>query len=367
VCVCVCDTLSREWPALGHTPRPEEVGGGPTHDLFRHTTMAALLMAADDGDESTLVRGNEKFAVLMVRVVISGMSLVSCLIVLIAVIALHRYRSVTGRLVMVLTSTVALSAASNLLTPLVTLDDSLCVIQAVTMQLGDISSAMWTVIIAFNLFFVLVAKKQEKNIEIWYHLIGWPIPIVLTLLPSITDSYGHVAVWCWIRSEGTGNIWRFACLYVPLMISFIIIIFLYLLIFLRLSRVFKKSAWAKTDDLINKENRLLRSLFIFPIIFLAIWTFPTINRIYGWITGNHAVFVLLLIHSITACLQGFLNSLVYGLNSKARKRLSELLCPRNKQRQSLLEQETRKQSTYLDVTSASDSHAGRRPNQSCIE
>ncbi|ELR19162.1 slime mold cyclic amp receptor protein [Acanthamoeba castellanii str. Neff] len=265
----------------------------------------------------------EELTLLLVRVIMSGISLVACLLMLATLCGFRKYQTVAGRLVMVLTSMVGASASVNLLTPLVHLNAGLCIFQGVAMQFADSASGVWTVIIAVNVFLIVVANYRETDkFEVWYHVVGWPIAVVFTVLPATTTSYGETAIWCWIRSDATlGNVWRFACFYVPLFVCLLAIAALYLLIFLRLSHTFAElPGSAKSAKVVENERRMLRSLAAYPLIFLFVWLCPTINRIYGWASGDDEVFGLLLVQSFTVGSQGLLNSLAYGLDSHTRRR-----------------------------------------------
>ena len=49
-----------------------------------------------------------------------------------------------------------------------------------------------------------------------FHLYNWGVPLVLTLLPAATLSYGNTGGWCWIKNTRAGGFWRFFQLYLPL-------------------------------------------------------------------------------------------------------------------------------------------------------
>jgi len=56
------------------------------------------------------------------------------------------------------------------------------------------------------------------------------------------------------------------------------------------------------------------------MVFLLLYIFPLINRIYGWAT-NKDEFILYFLQVLTAPLLGFCNALIYGLNPEFKKQL----------------------------------------------
>jgi len=94
---------------------------------------------------------------------------------------------------------------------------------------------------------------------------------MFTVLPATTTNYGQTEIWCWITGEGTGNVWRFVCFYIPLFLFFLAITILYLLTFIKLSRTFNEMADSKPAEVVQKERRMLRSLVAYPLIFIFVW------------------------------------------------------------------------------------------------
>lgn len=37
--------------------------------------------------------------------------------------------------------------------------------------------------------------------------MGYLLPLIISLLPFITNSYGEAGLWCWIRSQNHDDLW----------------------------------------------------------------------------------------------------------------------------------------------------------------
>ena len=71
-------------------------------------------------------------------------------------------------------------------------------------QFFDMASVLWTVVIAYTLYTVVV--KQVNVSVLWpFHLFVWGGSAFLMLLPTTTNSYGDSGPWCWIRAEMNEN------------------------------------------------------------------------------------------------------------------------------------------------------------------
>ena len=76
---------------------------------------------------------------------------------------------------------------------------------------------LWTTVIAFTLNETVRGRalgihKKERS----FHIFAWGIPLVLSLLPYSTGSYGPAGHVCWLLGDTTGTAWRFIQFYVPL-------------------------------------------------------------------------------------------------------------------------------------------------------
>jgi Slime mold cyclic AMP receptor len=60
--------------------------------------------------------------------------------------------------------------------------------------------------------------------KVKFHAVCWLLPLTLTLLPLIHNTYGYAGGWCWIsihENEDYGKMWRMVQFYAPLWITLI--------------------------------------------------------------------------------------------------------------------------------------------------
>ncbi len=64
---------------------------------------------------------------------------------------------------------------------------------------------------------------------------------------------------------------------------------------------------------------------MYPIILIALWAIPSINRVWTLISPGEDYFPIFIIHSLCLSLTGFANSIAYGLNVNVRREISDSL------------------------------------------
>lgn len=257
--------------------------------------------------------------VMGLRVGAGGLSLVASLIVLGTICKLRKWKSVAQRLVLVLMLNAFFSALGDIMTIEAYRNDEVCFWQGVALQWTEMASFMWTSVIAFNLFVVVVLEiRDTSNLELWYHVFVWPLCCGLATFPLLTDNYGPASIWCWITPDYIGNIWRFLCFYVPLYIFLAFVVIMYLAIFVKVKLVFGKTNASKSEAQKKSDAKVLRTLLAYPLIFLAIWIIPTINRIVNWV-DNETILAFLCVHAVLVAGAGFCNSIAYGFDRHTRR------------------------------------------------
>ena len=141
-----------------------------------------------------------------------------------------------------------------------------------------------------------------KN-EPYYHAYAWGLPALLLIIVTGTGALGDAGNWCWIKRSHMAA--RMLCYYVPLIIIMIFNALEYFLIGTSL-----KNQGASQQQAIMKRLRL----YIVVFVFCRFWS--VLNRVTEAINGDHGIFAFMLMHSLFSPLQGFANSIVYGLNKK---------------------------------------------------
>ncbi|XP_030058196.1 cyclic AMP receptor-like protein A isoform X2 [Microcaecilia unicolor] len=196
-------------------------------------------------------------------------------------------------------------------------DGPLCNFQAWWLTYFDWSALAWVCCITLNLYLNVVREMRTDKFERAYHVTAWGMPLVLSCLPLFGDYYGPAGAWCWITDEHAA--WRFAIWYIPLFI----LIFLMLLCYLRIVYVAKQRVltWSGTYNPDRERNKVLqmeeiKPLKWYPFVYLAVTFFPLLNRLHNAFSPNNPVFILLLLHVISAPLHGLANAIVFGLDKE---------------------------------------------------
>eukprot|EP01130_Rhizamoeba_saxonica_P018015 TRINITY_DN8906_c0_g1_i2.p1 TRINITY_DN8906_c0_g1~~TRINITY_DN8906_c0_g1_i2.p1 ORF type:complete len:246 (-),score=39.78 TRINITY_DN8906_c0_g1_i2:35-772(-) len=194
----------------------------------------------------------------------------------------------------------------------------MCYIQGFMMNAFSLAVMAWTLCIAFNLYMVVV--KRATNMEQYerrYHFFSWGLALLFSIIPHFTQSYGRGphAYWCWISSEGSGNIMRLISWYIPLYSGITAAMILYIMV----AHSIRSSTNTFHDPALDKEvNLAVRKLFAYPLVFLILWIFPTINHLYDVVDENE-IFFLHLMQALTEPLVGFINAIVYGFDKGIKR------------------------------------------------
>ena len=85
--------------------------------------------------------------------------------------------------------------------------DCICQIQAFVSSWSSMCSFIWTIVLAFYLFWTIV-KKEVKTVNCLfplYHLLAWGLPVVIMLPLLVTSKLGYSPIaasgWCFIRAD----------------------------------------------------------------------------------------------------------------------------------------------------------------------
>lgn len=196
---------------------------------------------------------------------------------------------------------------------------SLCYAQGLMLQFAHVAFFCWTTVFTFNLYLVIVHHRLDpEKYTTWYHGLSWSIASICTLVPNMTFAFGRTTVWCWISKEAPyGNLFRFATFFIPFYIACAIIIFTCASIIVRIYYRYQLN----TDPMERQRDiHLLRRFYVYPILFLVCYIPATVNRINNWVTGND-VYVLFILHVLTAPTLGTLNAIIFFLNTDVKAKL----------------------------------------------
>lgn len=188
----------------------------------------------------------------------------------------------------------------------------LCTSQAVLQQYFELASVLWATVIATTLSLAIwwrVAPPADEWRPAIYG-VAWGLPMLVSLLPFSTGSYGSAGAWCWIRPKprAESHAWRFSIFYGPIWVAIIYNAIVYSKAAVVLKRL---SSTVAGDEASIKLKQTIARLLRYPLILVVCWTLPTVNRIQQ-IVQRQPVFALYVMTVITRALLGFLNALNFG-------------------------------------------------------
>ena len=263
---------------------------------------------ANNSTTNCLFKGEEYYCTAVEITVrsIASFSIVSSVFVLLLIFLLKRYKFTSQRLVLYLVLASFLDSIEIALSGIELSDSPLCSVDGFFRMLLRWELVVWVCNITTNLFWnVVIGRKSNVYLEIFYICVGIAVPIFFSVFPFIDSSYGPAGTWCWINNKRpAGKILRFAIWYVPLWVTIFLIFCIYLIIIIKMVCEIRK--WydrkdEKRQKLIKKE---IKPLIRYPLYFLVINIFPIINRIQNAVRPDHPVFILYFFHAISTALLG---------------------------------------------------------------
>jgi Slime mold cyclic AMP receptor len=249
----------------------------------------------------------------------AGLSVGGCVLIIVSGLLVKKLQSYTFRLVRYLSLFDLFASISNSYSGFLIpghRSSTLCLIQAVLQNYSQLGSLLITVIISYSLY-GMVVKENSKIPNYEKRLVGscFAIPLILTPLPLITESYDVSGGWCWIKLDlNLANIiWIFVEFYGPLIVILIVNIYFYIKIF--------KKVWSETYFGVDCEitKKLLSRLKMYPIVLIICFTPGLFRRIY-YIFYEDTCYLNLFVGSLCA-LYGFFNAIAYGMTRKVRSSL----------------------------------------------
>ncbi|CAB3992689.1 cyclic AMP receptor A [Paramuricea clavata] len=242
-----------------------------------------------------------------------SLSFIGCFFIIVVIWLFKKYQIFTQRLILYLSIAAFLDSIAYVMPGFVP-DGTLCEFQAWWLSFFDWSVLLWACCITFNLYQNAIRGVQTERYEILYHVVSWGVPLIVACFPFIGDHYGPAGVWCWIDADSSNSqIWRFTTWYIPLwcLLALMLITFIYIVAKLRR----EVSRWEGTyraederqKEMLKKDIKLLRA---YPVVYMALAIFPSINRIQN-AYDKHPWFWLLLLHTMTSPLNGAINALVF--------------------------------------------------------
>jgi len=250
---------------------------------------------------------SEEDAIKILLTISSSLSFCGNLFIIVSFITFRSLRSnVTSLLVFLLSVSDLVSSANGFLVWFNS-SDTVCTLQAFSIQFWEVSAILWSSCIAFHAFQAICRKKRGEILQKYirfYFGVCFIIPAVLAAIPfGLNNAYGFAGVWCWITIDY--SFLRFIVYYVILFILWLFNVFAYLAVLKHMKKVM-------SFIIVSAHKRI--SLFILMFILCK---FPgLVNRLLNIIYPTDPVYWLYVAQAVVSPLQGFGNSVIYG-NSKS--------------------------------------------------
>jgi len=235
-------------------------------------------------------------------------------------VIIHRtYRNFGQRLILWLTLAGFMEAIAAFLTSNPTEPTGLCKAQAFLFSWFDAAVLMWVMCITHSLWINVLREESSEKYEKWYHAIAWGLSLATAIVPLLTDDYGPAGTWCWIMGRNDRqHMLRFVLWYGPLYIGIIILFIANIIIFCRVNKATSQFTGTFSPEMEAKKKFLkdkVRSLKLYPLVYLLVSLFPIIDRIEDAINEDNPSYWLLMVHVVCNPLQGLANALVYAIST----------------------------------------------------
>lgn len=262
--------------------------------------------------------------------VCSAMSLSCVSLVLVCMLILQQYKQRHHQLVF----TLFLSAFGTFLVSFLSRDtaneySAFCKTTGFFFQLFWNANILWVLAISTNLYrSVVLLEKLTGHGTRSYHWLIWSWCFLCAFAPLTTHSYGWSGVYCWLKTDDVGIIWRMATIYYPMIVYVLYIVVLYALMIRAVLRL-RSLQFAEgrppsglagdgtPRSLVAKS--FVKYMVLYPVFFLLSYSCAIVNRYYTAVHG-HTTYPLLMAHSIGVGLMGVFYSVTFGLLSLRRYR-----------------------------------------------
>ena len=172
---------------------------------------------------------------------------------------------------------------------------SACIAIAFTIQYCVWMKLCFTFWVTFHLFSYAVCYRNLKRLELLYVLTSLIIPMIVSVIPLATGSYGLAGSWCWIRTctgssaeKYAGLVEQFALWYAPsIALLFLDCIVVVVMVGVLSYRTFVERKGRKEALLVTKRPlresalRQLLPLLVYPVTWCLLSIPPLVDRVLG--------------------------------------------------------------------------------------
>jgi len=293
------------------SPANFSTGSGPPTPIQADSSSAG-------GDSEAVAVFYE--AIYHITEVLFGISVISALITVITFTIFSRIRTYPIKLIMYLCATIFFGQTAFSVAQYFVEWTYICVPIGAFIHYFLLANFFWCFCIAFN-FYQMIVKRNSgtRQLEKYYHLIGWGTPCISVIVVAATQNYGETSLingTCYIQD----NVMIFATFFLP---GLILISANAVLFFFVASEIHGTLAKAPDSEQREKtkEFRVLMSIFV--TVGLS-WIFAFLNSILASVAIVN--YVILVLMTMFTPLQGFFIFVAYCLNKKSPTKVDGSLC-----------------------------------------
>ena len=263
-------------------------------------------------------------ALTAVRRAIGAISTISTFLIILLIVLLRRYEFTSQRLILYLVTASLAGSLAFALGGTVLEQSPLCTVDGFFLATVEWAVVVWVCNITVNLFWnVVVLRPSNLYLEAFYICAGIGVPLFFGMFPFINDSYGPAGLWCWINESVTGQYLRFLTWYIPIWIIIPGLFVMFLIVIIKLSYEVRK--WDPYNPASERHRELIRReikpLIFYPLVFLLLNIFPSINRIQNAVAPKYPIFPLFLLQAISGPILGLGCSIVFVINRDTLREL----------------------------------------------
>ena len=255
----------------------------------------------------------------------SILSIFGCIFIIILYIKYPNLQKLPFRLIFYLTiSDLGTSLAFSI--PYMT-SYYLCQIQGGMISYFTLSSVLWCACLAHAISTTVLKGIDIDSFEKHYCIIGFIIPLLTLFVLIDIHNYNVASGWCWIYQDKNPSdeyyrqvSYRLVTFYVPL---FIVLIYIFVQ-YIKVIHAIKDSLIYSTSRKEVSEKMILK-LRLYPLI-LFFSQLPVIVIRFMSFFRTEPEWYIVLIAGTGTSLNGFLNSIVYGLTQEIKHEIFKACC-----------------------------------------
>lgn len=253
-------------------------------------------------------------AQVIIMVVVGTLSLIGSILVIFTILKKDLYKSYAFKILFYISINDVFRSLLGILPPEIVKNLVACSILAFFSYSFFLSSIVWACCLSFTIFQIIVLEDSEfERFHMYWFILAYGVVTIITALPFITSSYGYSGHVCELNVDLTGNIWRFAILYIPASILLCIICVLFV-------KVYRKIKLIRSDAM---NNIIFNRGFIYALA-IGISLLPyEILRIIQAFNNDDLLTYIAFVNYVFLILHGFINAIIFFTNSTVKEVLKK--------------------------------------------